>query len=88
MAAVVVFSTPVTSPNRRRIAEFAAKHRLPTLSPRDHADAGGLISYGTGISEAIRRTASYVDKILRGAEPGDLPVETVRQDELSPTESH
>ena len=82
VGAVVVFSTPVTSPNRRRIAEFAAKHRLPTLSPRDHADAGGLISYGTGISEAIRRTASYVDKILRGAKPGDLPVETVRQDEL------
>lgn len=80
--AVVIFSTPVTTPDRRRIAEFAAKHRLPTLSPRDHADAGGLISYGTGLSEAIRRTATYVDKILRGAKPDDLPVETVRQHEL------
>lgn len=82
VGAVVVFSTPVTSPNRKRIIELAIKHRLPTLSPRDHADAGGLISYGTGLSEAIRRTATYVDKILKGPKPSELPVETVRQDEL------
>lgn len=80
--AVIVFSTPVTTPNRKRIIELAIKHRLPTLSPRDHADAGGLISYGTGLSEAIRRTATYVDKILKGAKPSQLPVETVRQHEL------
>ena len=80
--AVVVLDHPVTGPNRRRIAELAAKHRLPTLFPRDHADAGGLISYGTGLSEASRRTAAYVDKILKGAKPGDLPVETVTRHEL------
>ncbi len=82
VGAVVVSSTPVTSPNRKRIIELAIKHRLPTLSPRDHVDAGGLISYGTGLSEATRRTATYVDKILKGAKPSELPVETVRQHEL------
>lgn len=80
--AVVVISTPVTTSNRRRIAELATKHRLPTLSPRDHADSGALISYGTGFSEMIRGTAVYVDKIFKGAKPSDLPVETVRQHEL------
>jgi putative ABC transport system substrate-binding protein len=82
VGAVVVLSTPVTSPNRRRIAELAAKHRLPTLSPIDHSDAGGLISFGTSFSETTRRAAGYVDKILRGARPGDLPVETVMRYEL------
>src|SRR6185503_3059708 len=67
--AVLVLSTPVTTPHRKRIAELAIKHRLPTLSPRDHADAGGLMSYGTGLSEAVRRTAGYVDRILKGAKP-------------------
>jgi putative tryptophan/tyrosine transport system substrate-binding protein len=80
--AVVVISTPVTTPNRRRIAELAIKHRLPTLSPRDHADSGALISYGTGFSEPIRGAAVYVDKIFEGAKPGDLPVGTARQHEL------
>jgi len=82
IGAVVVLSTPVTSPNRRRIAELAAEHRLPTLSPIDHSDAGGLISFGTSFSETTRRTAAYVDKILRGAGPGDLPVETVTRHQL------
>jgi putative ABC transport system substrate-binding protein len=80
--AVVVISTPVTTSNRRRIVELATKHRLPTLSPRDHADSGALISYGTGFSEMIRGMAVYVDKIFKGAKPGDLPVETVQQHEL------
>ena len=80
--AVVVLSTPVTSPHRRRIAKSALKYRLPILSPREHADAGGVMSYGTAFSEATRRTAIFVDKILKGAKPGDLPVATVRQHEL------
>ena len=80
--AVIVISTPVTTPHRRRIAEAATKHRMPLLSPREHADAGGLISFGTGFSEATRRTATFVDKILKGAKPGELPIETVRKDEL------
>ena len=80
--AVVVLSTPVTSPNRRRIAQAAIKYRIPTLSPRAHADAGGLISYGTSFSRGPVRAATYVDKILKGAKPGELPVETVKMHEL------
>jgi putative ABC transport system substrate-binding protein len=81
-AAVVVLSTPVTTPHRTQIAESAAKYRLPILSPRDHADAGGLISYGTAFSESTRRAAAYVEKILKGAQAGNLAVETVRRPEL------
>ena len=80
--AVVVISTPVTTPNRRRIAELGIRYKLPTLSPREHADAGSLISFGTGFSQATRRAATFVDKILKGVEPGQLPIETVSQHEL------
>jgi putative tryptophan/tyrosine transport system substrate-binding protein len=80
--ALVVISTPVTTLNRRRIAELAIKHRLATLSPRDHADSGALISYGTGFSEPIRGAAVYVDRIFKGAKLRDLPVETAVQHEL------
>ena len=80
--AVVVISTPVTTPHRKQIAELATKHRLPTLSPRDHADSGALISYGTGFSESIRGAAVYVDKIFKGTKTGDLPVGTAREHEL------
>ena len=80
--AVVVLSTPVTTPHRTQIAVAAAKHRLPTLSPRDHDDAGSLMCYGTSFAALTRRAAGYVDSILKGAQPGDLPVETVRQPEL------
>ena len=80
--AIIVISTPVTTPHRRRIAQAAMRHRMPILSPREHADAGGLITFGTGFSEATRRTAIFVDKILKGARPSELPVETVRKHEL------
>ena len=80
--AVVVLSTPVTTPNRKRIAELAIKHSLPTLSPRDHADAGGLFSYGTSFVEATKHSAAVVDKILRGAKPADMPVVSVSRHEL------
>jgi len=80
--AIIVLSTPVTTPNRKRIADLAVKHRIPTLSPRDHADAGGLISYGTSFVEAAPHSAAFIDKIFKGAKPGDLPVETVRRHEL------
>jgi putative ABC transport system substrate-binding protein len=80
--AVVVLSTPVTTPHRTQIAAAAATHRLPTLSPRDHDDAGSLLCYGTSFAALTRRVAGYVDSILTGAQPGDLPVETVRQPEL------
>jgi putative ABC transport system substrate-binding protein len=61
---------------RDRIAALAATARLPAIYGfRDHVDAGGLISYGVNLAENFRRAAVYVDKILKGAKPSDLPVE-------------
>jgi len=61
---------------QRSIAELAAKHRLPSVSGvREFAEAGGLMSYGPNLAEQFRRAAVYVDKIFKGAKPGDLPVE-------------
>jgi putative tryptophan/tyrosine transport system substrate-binding protein len=69
--------------NRWRIASFAAKYRLPAVyAVRDYADAGGLLSYGPDLAIQWRRAADYVDKILRGAKPGDLPVEQPTKFEL------
>jgi putative tryptophan/tyrosine transport system substrate-binding protein len=62
--------------NAKRIAAFALKSRLPSVgSIREFADAGGLISYNADIAEGYQRVASYVDRILKGAKPGDLPVQ-------------
>ena len=82
VGAILVLSTPVTTPHRKRIAELAVKYRLPTLSPRDHADAGGLMCFGTSFVEATRHSATYVSKILKGAKPAELPVERVSRHEL------
>jgi len=61
---------------RKRIALFAMAERLPTVSAfRENVEDGGLMSYGTNLRESWRRTASFVDKILKGAKPGDLPIE-------------
>jgi putative ABC transport system substrate-binding protein len=60
----------------RRLADLAARNRLPTVFPfRLYVDAGGLMSYGPNLADLFRRAATYVDKILKGAKPGDLPVE-------------
>lgn len=73
----------VVSPNLREIAKIALKSRLPGISWRaDFADAGGLIAYGQNRLEQSRRAAYFVDKILRGAKPGELPVETTMRFEL------
>jgi putative ABC transport system substrate-binding protein len=82
VGAIIVLSTPVTTPHRRRIAELAVEYRLPTLSPRDHADAGGLLCFGTSFVEATKHSATYVSKILKGAKPAELPVERISRHEL------
>jgi putative ABC transport system substrate-binding protein len=69
--------------DRKRIAEFAVKSRLPAISTvRQWAEAGLLISYGANFSDLWRRAAMYVDKILKGAKPGDLPIEQAMTWEL------
>jgi ABC-type uncharacterized transport system substrate-binding protein len=61
---------------RRRIVDLAAKHRLPLMAMgKEFAELGGLITYGARIPGLIRRSAVYVDKIINGAKPGDLPVQ-------------
>jgi len=67
---------PIFTEHRQRIVALAAKNRLPTISdPREFADAGGLMSYGPNLREIYRRAATYVDKILKGTKPADLPVD-------------
>ncbi|MCC7486673.1 MAG: ABC transporter substrate-binding protein [Burkholderiales bacterium] len=75
-ARAVVVMAGLLATHRRRIAEMAAKHRLPSIAAaRQYAEAGGLMSYGPDPIEPYRRAAFYVDRILKGAHPGDLPVE-------------
>ena len=69
--------------HRSRLTELAIRSRLPAIySLREHADAGGLMSYGTNYPDQLRRTATYIDKILKGAKPADLPVEEPTKFEL------
>jgi putative ABC transport system substrate-binding protein len=69
--------------NRMRIADFARKNRLPAMFPeREFADAGGLMAYGPNVQANFRRAAAFVDKILKGARPADLPVEEPTKIEL------
>ena len=81
--AVLVFSTPPFITARQRIAELAIAHRLPTMCQgRTFVEAGGLMSYYPNHEDVWRRAAVYVDKILKGAKPADLPVEQPRKFEL------
>ena len=74
--ALLVCSTEIAYPHRGRIAELAARSRLPAMyDVRRYVEAGGLISYGADVTEIWRRAALFVDKILKGARPGDLPIE-------------
>jgi len=73
----------VMRPNRKRIVDFALKSRLPSMySLREFVDAGGLMSYGADLADSYRRVAYFVDKILKGAKPADLPVEQPTKFEL------
>jgi putative ABC transport system substrate-binding protein len=81
--AVVVLPNPIGFANRPRIASFALKNRLPSMYPqREYVDAGGLMAYGPSLSDLFRRSANYVDRILKGAKPGELPVEQPTKFEL------
>src|SRR5262249_30172741 len=73
---LAVLSSPILDNGSKHIADIAIKNRLPAISMfRSFADAGGLMSYGPNLPEFRLRAASYVDRILKGAIPGDLPIE-------------
>ncbi|HET9881260.1 MAG TPA: ABC transporter substrate binding protein, partial [Candidatus Binatia bacterium] len=65
---------PLMRTNWKRIAGFALKSRLPSVGNREYVDAGGLMYYGADLADSYRRVATYIDRILKGAKPGDLPV--------------
>jgi putative ABC transport system substrate-binding protein len=81
--AVYIAVTPMFDIHRRRLVDLATKNRLPTMySFRGWAEDGGLMSYGPDLPDLLRRAATYVDKILKGAKPADLPVEQPTKFEL------
>jgi putative ABC transport system substrate-binding protein len=81
--AVYVVQDSLFTQQRRQIVELEAKHRLPSITaPREHPEAGGLMSYGPNYADNYRRAATYVDKIFKGAKPADLPVEQPTKFEL------
>ncbi len=81
--ALIVLPDPLTNTHQARIVEFAAQKRLPTMfAQREPVDAGGLMSYSPNYADIFRRAAYFVDKILKGAKPADLPVEQPMKFEL------
>ena len=82
-SSVLVPSSPITNARRHALADLGIKHRLPTMfANRANVEAGGLMSYGPNFNYMYRYVAFYVDKILRGEKPGDLPIEQVSKYEL------
>ena len=81
--AFIVMPSPMLFGEHQRIVELAANSRLPGMyQAREFVDAGGLMSYGANLDDLFRRTATYVDKILKGAKPAELPVERPTKFEL------
>lgn len=81
---VLVLSTPLYIAEGRQLAELAIKHKLPTMfGPRSHVESGGLLSFGPDRADLWRRGAVYVDRILKGAKPADLPVQQPIKFELA-----
>jgi len=81
--ALIVFPDPLCNGSRVKVAALAERYRLPSLTMfRESADAGALMSYGPNILDNYRRAAGFVDRILKGAKPADMPVEQARQFEL------
>jgi ABC-type uncharacterized transport system substrate-binding protein len=80
---VIVTNDPFFFSNRKELVKFAAIKRLPVIYfTRDFVDAGGLMSYGSSVADSYRRAARYVDKILKGAKPGDVPIDQPTRFEL------
>src|SRR5262249_20266082 len=80
---VFVVPSPITLIQHARLAELALKHRLPTMfGPKENVESGGLMSYGPDRNDLMRRAAAYIDKILKGAKPVDLPVERASKYQL------
>jgi len=78
--AMLITQIPPISTHSKRIIDLAAKHRLPVIYPqRQWADSGGLMSYGANVNDSYRQLATYVDRILKGGKPADLPVERARK---------
>ena len=74
--ALMTLPDPMFWTHRTRLAELALKDRLPTMFPeREFVDAGGLMAYGPSLADSWRRSAAYIDKILKGAKPADLPIQ-------------
>ena len=83
-ALIVPAVNPVAFADRDKIARFAQRARLPSIfGTRDYVDAGGFMAYGPSVADQYRRAATYVDKILKGAKPGDLPVQQPTKFELA-----
>jgi putative tryptophan/tyrosine transport system substrate-binding protein len=81
--ALTVLGSTMFISERRRLVDLAAKNRLPAVYwAREFVDAGGLMAYGPNVADLFRRAATYVDKILKGAKPADLPVEQPTKFEL------
>jgi putative ABC transport system substrate-binding protein len=81
--ALIVMRDEFLNQQARQISELAAKNRLPSIAGlREYVEAGGLLSYGSSISDVFRRAATYVDKIIKGAKPADIPVEQPTKFEL------
>jgi len=81
--ALVVLGSSLFFAERKRIMELASHGRLPSIASfREYAEAGGLMTYGADLRESFRRSATYVDKILKGAKPSDLPIEQPTKFEL------
>jgi putative ABC transport system substrate-binding protein len=80
---LLVAAAPFMFSHRKELADLAAMHRLPAIHEySEYLEAGGLISYGVNVPDLQRRCAIYVNKILRGAKPGDLPIEQPTKFEL------
>ena len=83
--ALITVEDPFTTTYRHRIVDFAAHAQLPAIyGVREFVDAGGLMAYGANLLDLVRRYAEYVDKILRGKKPADMPIQSTFHARFSP----